>query len=107
MTTTKTTKSQRTSISKRKLAASAQEIEEVATAAAIAGEKEALHGAELVEEAEELAAALERLAGRKVHLTTAVDPALLGGAIARVGSMVYDGSLRTQLARLRRTMGEE
>jgi len=53
------------------------------------------------------AAALERLAGRKVNLTTDVDPALLGGAIARVGSMVYDGSLRTQLARLRRAMGEE
>jgi F-type H+-transporting ATPase subunit delta len=53
------------------------------------------------------AAALERLAGRKVNLKSEVDPALLGGAIAKVGSMVYDGSLKTQLARLRRTMGEE
>jgi F-type H+-transporting ATPase subunit delta len=52
-------------------------------------------------------AALQRLAGRKVSLTTHVDPALLGGAVARIGSMVYDGSLRTHLARLRRTMGEE
>lgn len=53
------------------------------------------------------AAALEKLAGRKVNLKTQIDPALLGGAIATVGSMVYDGSLKTQLVRLRRTMGED
>jgi F-type H+-transporting ATPase subunit delta len=52
-------------------------------------------------------AALEKLAGRKINLTSEVDPALLGGAIAKVGSMVYDGSLKTQLARLRRALGEE
>ena len=51
--------------------------------------------------------ALERLSGRKVNLKVDVDPSLLGGAVAQVGSMVYDGSLKTQLARLRRTMGEE
>jgi F-type H+-transporting ATPase subunit delta len=53
------------------------------------------------------ASALERLSGRKVNLTIEVDPGLLGGAVTQVGSMVYDGSLKTQLARLRRTMGEE
>jgi F-type H+-transporting ATPase subunit delta len=53
------------------------------------------------------AAALEKLAGRKVNLKTQIDPALLGGGIATVGSMVYDGSLKTQLVRLRRTMGED
>jgi F-type H+-transporting ATPase subunit delta len=52
-------------------------------------------------------AALEKLSGRKVNLTVGVDPGLLGGAVAQVGSVVYDGSLKTQLARLRRTMGEE
>ena len=51
--------------------------------------------------------ALEKLSGRRVNLTIEVDPGLLGGAMAKVGSMVYDGSLKTQLARLRRTMGEE
>lgn len=51
--------------------------------------------------------ALEKLSGRKVNLTAEVDAALLGGAIARIGSMVYDGSLRTQLARLRQSMGKE
>ena len=53
------------------------------------------------------AAALEKLSGRKVNLTIEIDPGLLGGAVTQVGSMVYDGSLKTQLARLRRTMGEE
>jgi len=50
---------------------------------------------------------LEKLSGRKVNLTVAVDPSLLGGAITQIGSMVYDGSLKTQLARLRKTMGED
>jgi F-type H+-transporting ATPase subunit delta len=53
------------------------------------------------------AAALGKLTGRKVNLTVEIDPGLLGGAVAQVGSVVYDGSLKTQLARLRRTMGEE
>jgi F-type H+-transporting ATPase subunit delta len=51
--------------------------------------------------------ALAKLSGRSVNLTVSVDPSLLGGAVAQVGSMVYDGSLKTQLARLRRTMGED
>jgi len=51
--------------------------------------------------------ALEKLSGRKVNLKVEIDPGLLGGAVTQVGSMVYDGSLKTQLARLRRTMGEE
>lgn len=53
------------------------------------------------------AAALGKITGRKVNLTVEIDPGLLGGAVAQVGSVVYDGSLKTQLARLRRTMGEE
>jgi F-type H+-transporting ATPase subunit delta len=53
------------------------------------------------------ATALGKLSGRKVNLTVRIDPGLLGGAVAQVGSVVYDGSLKTQLSRLRRTMGEE
>jgi len=53
------------------------------------------------------AKALQKLSGGNVNLTVEVDPGLLGGAVAQVGSVVYDGSLKTQLARLRRTMGEE
>lgn len=54
-----------------------------------------------------LAAALERLSGRKVRLDVQVDPSVLGGAVTRIGSTVYDGSVRTQLSRLRRRMAEE
>lgn len=52
-------------------------------------------------------AALEKLSGRKVRLDVEIDPGLLGGATARIGSMVYDGSIKTQLARLRSRLGEE
>jgi F-type H+-transporting ATPase subunit delta len=41
--------------------------------------------------------ALERRTGKKVMLTTAVDPSLIGGIVARVGDLVFDGSLRTRL----------
>ncbi|MCP3982012.1 MAG: ATP synthase F1 subunit delta [bacterium] len=51
--------------------------------------------------------AVERLTGRKVQLTCRVEPTLLGGAVTRIGSMVYDGSLRTQLAQLKRKMLQE
>jgi F-type H+-transporting ATPase subunit delta len=54
-----------------------------------------------------LGAALDRLSGRRVRLEMRVDPAVLGGAITQVGSTVYDGSVRTQLSRLRRRMAEE
>jgi len=39
--------------------------------------------------------------GRRVTMTARVDPALIGGAVTRVGSIVYDGSVATQLARIR------
>ncbi|HET9554680.1 MAG TPA: ATP synthase F1 subunit delta [Anaeromyxobacteraceae bacterium] len=40
----------------------------------------------------------------KVIVERAVDPALLGGVVAQVGSLVYDGSLRTQLEDLRKSL---
>lgn len=54
-----------------------------------------------------LTASLDRLSGRKVRLEMKVDPSVLGGAVTQVGSTVYDGSVRTQLSRLRRRMAEE
>jgi len=50
---------------------------------------------------------LEGMTGRKVRLTTQLDPQILGGAVTKVGSTVYDGSLKTQLAQLRRKMTQE
>ena len=43
---------------------------------------------------------------RQVTLTTKVDPALIGGVVARIGSTVYDGSLATQLTKLRGRLAE-
>lgn len=50
---------------------------------------------------------LERLTGQTIRLRFEVDPTLIGGVVTRVGSTVYDGSLRMQLADLRRRMIEE
>lgn len=55
-------------------------------------------------EAEVLAGKLAAASGSQVLLERAVEPALLGGVVAQVGSLVYDGSLRSQLEVLRRSM---
>lgn len=48
----------------------------------------------------EIQRALERRTGKKVLVKTQVDPELIGGVVARVGDIVFDGSLRTRLASL-------
>jgi len=47
---------------------------------------------------------LEALTHRSVVLETKVDPALIGGVVANVGSYQYDASLRSQLAELGRAL---
>jgi F-type H+-transporting ATPase subunit delta len=47
---------------------------------------------------------LKRATGRDVQLATRVDPDIIGGAVARIGSTVYDGSITRQLARVRETL---
>ncbi|MDE3103647.1 MAG: ATP synthase F1 subunit delta [Acidobacteriota bacterium] len=49
----------------------------------------------------ELEAQVVKLAGGQVRATYRQDASLLGGAVVRVGSTVYDGSIRTQLAQLK------
>jgi F-type H+-transporting ATPase subunit delta len=44
---------------------------------------------------------LSHVAGKQVRCDFRVDPSLIGGVIARIGSTVYDGSVRTQLESLR------
>jgi len=41
-----------------------------------------------------------------VRVSTEVDPGILGGVVARIGSTVYDGSIKRQLERLREQMVE-
>lgn len=50
---------------------------------------------------DQIAKALEKLSGKKVTITKQEDPELLGGVVAKLGDVVYDGSLRTQLRTLR------
>jgi F-type H+-transporting ATPase subunit delta len=49
----------------------------------------------------QITAALEKLSGKKVSVTKHEDASLLGGVVAKLGDVVYDGSLRTQLRTLR------
>jgi F-type H+-transporting ATPase subunit delta len=54
-----------------------------------------------------LSAELERISGKRIRARFGVDPALVGGVVARIGSTVYDGSVRGQLDALgRRLEGE-
>ncbi len=53
---------------------------------------------------ERLAAKLSRASGSEVRVEAEVDPALLGGVVAQVGRLTYDGSVVTQLDMLRETM---
>jgi F-type H+-transporting ATPase subunit delta len=48
-----------------------------------------------------LEAQVEKLTGQKVRARYARDGSILGGAIVRVGSTIYDGSVRGQLERIR------
>jgi F-type H+-transporting ATPase subunit delta len=54
-----------------------------------------------------LNAQLERLTGKRIRMRFAIDPSLIGGAVARIGSTVYDGSVRAQLATLERRLSTE
>jgi F-type H+-transporting ATPase subunit delta len=48
-----------------------------------------------------LEAQVEKLTGHKVRARYAQDGSILGGAIIRVGSTIYDGSVKGQLERIR------
>jgi F-type H+-transporting ATPase subunit delta len=44
---------------------------------------------------------LAAITGRKVVLSTTVDPAIMGGLVTQIGSTVWDGSVKRQLERIR------
>jgi len=62
-----------------------------------------------VESASELSASqksdlevqLSRLTGKTAKLDYAIEPALIGGVVARIGAKIYDGSVKGQLEKLR------
>jgi F-type H+-transporting ATPase subunit delta len=54
-----------------------------------------------------LTAQLERLTGKRIRVRYAIDESLIGGAVTRIGSRIYDGSVRGQLETLERRLGAE
>jgi F-type H+-transporting ATPase subunit delta len=53
---------------------------------------------------DQLSGQLSQLAGAPVRMRFAVEPDLIGGATAKIGSRVYDGSVRGQLAEMRKRL---
>ena len=51
-------------------------------------------------------AALATLTGRTVTMTTKVDPSIIGGMVARIGSTVYDASVTRQLEKMKERLVE-
>ena len=78
-----------------RLADEAQGIVHAALTTAIELSKDELHGYEQ---------ALARRLGRQVRLQHQVDPRLVAGATVQIGDRLVDGSVRTQLERLRQQL---
>ena len=55
----------------------------------------------------QLARALGKVTGRTVTIHVRVDPSIVGGVIARVGSLVFDGSVTRQIERMRERLHAE
>lgn len=68
---------------------------EVTTAMPLAPEREA-----------DLRQQLAKVTGRRVNLTTRVDPAIIGGIVTKIGTIVYDGSLASQLTKMRDSLAQ-
>jgi F-type H+-transporting ATPase subunit delta len=57
-----------------------------------------------VDELGRVTGALSKISGKQVVLTAKVDPSLIGGLVAKVGDMVFDGTIRTQLNQLKESL---
>lgn len=55
----------------------------------------------------ELEKSLGKITGKRIKAMYGEDPSLIGGAVVWIGSTVYDGSVRTQLERLRAKLASE
>ena len=58
------------------------------------------------ERAEAVERGLEQASGRHVQMDLRVDPSLIGGVVARIGSIVYDASVATQLQKMKQRLLE-
>jgi F-type H+-transporting ATPase subunit delta len=57
-------------------------------------------------EAKDLAEQLGKITGKRVDVELETDEALLGGIVVQLGSTIFDGSIRTQLAEMKRRLAE-
>jgi len=58
------------------------------------------------ERAKQIERSLASATGRTVTLSTRVDPSIIGGVVARVGSTVFDGSITNHLQRMKQRLEE-
>lgn len=56
---------------------------------------------------ERISEALKKVVKKEVDLDLSIDPSLIGGLIAEVEGMVYDGSVKTQISRLKQSLKGE
>jgi F-type H+-transporting ATPase subunit delta len=56
------------------------------------------------ERAQAIQQGLAHVTGRTVRLGMRVDPAIIGGVVARIGDTIYDGSVRRQLELMKKTL---
>lgn len=55
-------------------------------------------------EQENLLGQLETATGKKVRVNFKIDPDIIGGVVTRVGSVIYDGSIKNQLALMKQQL---
>ena len=85
-----------------------QSFEEVIRQRQGAAEAEVTSASELTApQKTQLQQTLERLTGRKIQAKYSLDPALLGGAVVRIGDTIYDGSVRNRLNQMRARLAAE
>jgi F-type H+-transporting ATPase subunit delta len=56
---------------------------------------------------QEIKSQIESLTGKEVILSLEKDPSLIGGFLTKIGNVVYDGSLKAQIAKLRDNLYKE
>ena len=55
----------------------------------------------------EIQTQLESSTGKEVILSTLEDPSLIGGVVTKIGNIIYDGSLKTQLLKAKENLYKE
>ncbi len=56
------------------------------------------------ETVEKIRAALSKKTGKEIVLEVEQDPELIGGIVTKIGDLVWDGSIKTQLSNMRETL---